>query len=220
MWKKSFFKACAATALFGVVHSAFASLVAKQGTRKMIGERYRNAFYRPFYLAQSAVTMVLLVIYIRKLPRRMLYDFRGAPAACFRLGQLGGLIWAVYAAYEVGLLDILGIRGIAQWLRGERSIAPEPEAQGPALTASGQLQTGGPFRLSRHPLNFAPLPILWLNPRLTTNLLAFNLVSSAYLVLGSWHETVRLRAAYGTVYQQYEQEGVPFYLPGKRQIAK
>ncbi len=213
MWK-SFLKTTAATLLFAVVHSALASTQAKQVTRKLLGDRYRNAFYRPLYLLQSGAAMLFLVVYIRRQPRRMLYDFRGLTAACFRLAQFGGFIWAVYAAAEVGFSEILGIRSVAQWLAGETLIAPEPEAQGPSLNSSGQLQTGGPFQLSRHPLNFAPLPILWLNPRLTANLLAFNLVSTVYLILGSWHEAVRLRAAYGNVYRQYEQENIPFYFPG------
>jgi protein-S-isoprenylcysteine O-methyltransferase Ste14 len=218
MWK-SFVKTCLATACYAAVHSAFASLLAKQQTANRLGQRQRNALYRPFYLAQSVVTMLPLVIFIRRQPRRMIYDLRGVPAFGFRLAQLGGIAWAVYSAHEVGMAEILGLRGLTQWRRGDPAIAPEPEAQGPSLDRSGQLRTGGPFQLSRHPLNFAPLLILWLNPRLTTNLLAFNLVSAVYLVLGSRHEAVRLRAAYGKVYGDYQQSGIPFYWPGRRKIA-
>ncbi len=71
----------------------------------------------------------------------------------------------------------------------------------------------GPFRLSRHPLNLAPLPILWFNPRVSTNLLAYNVVSTAYLLLGSMNEERRLEARYGQPYRDYQESSVPFYVP-------
>jgi protein-S-isoprenylcysteine O-methyltransferase Ste14 len=75
------------------------------------------------------------------------------------------------------------------------------------------MRVRGPFRLSRHPLNLAPLPIMWFNPRISTNLLAYNLVSTAYLVLGSVLEEHRLAAKYGEPYREYQASEVPFYLP-------
>jgi methanethiol S-methyltransferase len=57
------------------------------------------------------------------------------------------------------------------------------------------------------------LPILWLNPRMTTNLLAFNAAATIYLVIGSAHEEARLRNAYGANYIAYQQSEVPFYVP-------
>ena len=199
--------------IYGLVHSALASRKAKQTTQELIGIRYRNALYRPFYLLQSLLTMFLLVTYIRRQPGKTLYHACGLAAVPFRLGQLGGIIWATYGAYEVGLLEILGIRPLWQLLRCENSITPEPEAQGPALNDEDALRIKGPFRYSRHPLNLAPLIILWLNPRQTTNLVAYNTVSTIYLVLGSLHEESRLRAAYGEIYRQYQKGSVTFYLP-------
>ena len=90
---------------------------------------------------------------------------------------------------------------------------PEPEAQGPALDAEGRSHAAGPFAWSRHPLNFAPLPIFWLWPRMTTNLLAFNTAVTIYLVVGSLHEEARLREAFGDDYEAYLSSGVPFYVP-------
>jgi hypothetical protein len=92
-------------------------------------------------------------------------------------------------------------------------VPPEPEAQGPALDEEGRRHAAGPFAWSRHPLNFAPLPVFWLHPRMTTSLLAFNIAATAYLVVGSWHEEARLREAYGEAYSAYQRSGVPFYLP-------
>ena len=217
MWRKGFSKVCVATLIYAAIHSALASRKAKQAARTLIGPRYRNALYRPFYLLQSVVTIILLVVYICRQPNKTLYDIRGLSAIPFRLLQLGSIFWAVYAAYEVGMLEILGVRPLRQLLNGEPSIAPEPEAQGPALDPHNTLRVVGPFRFSRHPLNFVPLVVLWLNPKQTTNLAAYNTVSTIYLVIGSWHEELRLCAAYGDVYRQYAQGPVPFYIPRLRE---
>jgi protein-S-isoprenylcysteine O-methyltransferase Ste14 len=48
---------------------------------------------------------------------------------------------------------------------------------------------------------------------MTLKLAVFTLATSLYLVLGSIHEEIRLRAAYGNRYTIYQHSGVPFYLP-------
>jgi methanethiol S-methyltransferase len=143
-----------------------------------------------------------------------LYHLTGWRAWLLRLGQLLGVVYATYAAMQVGLARILGISGLAAWLKAQEVVPPTPEAQGPApAPGESRLKISGPFRLQRHPLNFAPLPIFWLNPLMNVRLLAYNLVMAAYLVLGSLHEEYRLLKAYGQEYQAYQNSGVPFYLP-------
>jgi methanethiol S-methyltransferase len=168
--------------------------------------------YRPFYLVQSGVTIAVLIAYTRRQPARVLYQYKGLAALPFRIIQAAGICWATAAAYQVGLLEILGVRPALGLLSCAGAIEPEPAAQGPAL-AGHQLRVRGPFRLTRHPLNVAPLPIMWFFPRMSTNLLAFNLVSTAYLVVGSVLEENRLLARYGDAYRDYQSSGVPFYVP-------
>lgn len=210
---KGFARTCIATLLYAAVHSLFASDWAKRRTASLGGVKIRNALYRPFYLAQSAATMVILVSYIRRQPSRVLFKLEGGPVAALRSLQAAGLCWAIAAAYEVRFTEILGIRPLAALLRRAPIIAPEPEAQGPSFDRR-DMRVYGPFRWSRHPLNLAPLLIFWFNPRMTTNLLAFNLVSTAYLVIGSVHEEIRLFNRYGQPYRAYQRSGVSFYLPG------
>jgi hypothetical protein len=211
-WFKGFLRTAAASALYAVVHSLLASGRAKQAATRAIGERNRNALYRPFYLVQSAATMLVLVAYIRRQPGKLIVNARGLASVPFRLVQGAGVWWAIVAAREVRFSEILGIRPFVSLLRGDEQIAPEPEAQGPAPEGN-ELRICGPFRLSRHPLNLAPLPILWFNPRLSTNLLAYNLVSLVYLVLGSLNEECRLETRYGQAYRDYQRSTVPFFFP-------
>ena len=119
---------------------------------------------------------------------------------------------------QVGLRRITGLENFLAWL-GDGPVPPEPEAQGPALDGEGLTHDAGPFAWSRHPLNFAPLPVFWLWPRMTTNLLAFNTAATLYLVVGSLHEEARLREALGGDYDAYLSSGVPFYVPAPARSA-
>jgi protein-S-isoprenylcysteine O-methyltransferase Ste14 len=205
-------KVMAATAAFGALHSALASRTAKRAAARLAGERNRNGLYRVGYIAQSAVTFAALAAYVRRQPSRELYRVAGPLAALLHAVQAGAVVYAALAARQVGLSRITGLESFRAWL-GDGPVPPEPEAQGPALDAEGRRRALGPFARSRHPLNFAPLPVFWLWPRMTTNLLAFNAAATAYLVVGSIHEEARLRAAFGEEYDAYRNSGVPFYLP-------
>src|SRR5205823_7273032 len=118
----------------------------------------------------------------RRQPGRELYHCRGPLGVLLRAGQVAALVHATAAARQVGIGRMLGLESFAAWRR-EHSVPPEPEAQGPALGEDGAMKETGPFAWSRHPLNFSPVPVFWLNPRMTSNLLAFNLAATAYLVV-------------------------------------
>ena len=209
---RSMFKVAAATAVFGVVHSLLASRPAKRAAARTFGERNRNGLYRVFYLGQSLVTFGMLAAYIRRQPSRELYRIEGPLAFLMHAIQAGALLYATSAAGQVGLRRITGLESLLAWF-GDGPVPPEPEAQGPALDDEGRSHAIGPFAWSRHPLNFAPLPILWLWPRMTTSLFAFNTAVTIYLVIGSLHEEARLRQAFGDDYDAYLNSGVPFYVP-------
>jgi hypothetical protein len=211
-------KVAAATAVFGLVHSLLASRSAKRAAATAFGERNRNGLYRVFYIAQSAATFGILVDYIRCQPSRELYEVKRPLALLMHAIQAGALVYATSAAGQVGFSRITGIESFLAWL-GDGPVSPEPEAQGPALDNEGERHAAGPFAWSRHPLNFAPLPVLWLWPRMTTSLLAFNTAATIYLVIGSLHEETRVREAFGDDYESYLRSGVPFYVPAPERSA-
>lgn len=202
----------AATALYGIFHSAVASLAAKRGAAAVFGSRNRNGLYRPFYILQSFVTFGLFARYAWNQPHRQLWQLHGPAAMVMHLGQLAAFAYATWAARQVGVRRITGLANFWRWIRGQ-DVEQEPEAQGPALDEEGLSNPIGPFALSRHPLNFVPVVIFWLWPRMNTNLLAYNIVMTAYLVLGSVHEEARLRAAYGAHYERYVARSTSFYVP-------
>ncbi|HUE95711.1 MAG TPA: hypothetical protein VMN39_03580 [Longimicrobiaceae bacterium] len=207
---KGALKILAATALFAVGHSLLASRSAKRAAGRLLGTEGRDALYRPFYLAQSVVMFGGLLWYLQRQPRRTLYRVPQPWATLMRVGQAGGIMYAAHAVHHVGVARLLGLPGVGAWLTGGTVPAPA-EAQGPAYVG-GAMKATGAFRWHRHPLNFAPLPVLWLFPHMTSRLAAMNLASTAYLVLGSMLEETRLRSAYGAAYERY-QTSVPFYAP-------
>lgn len=215
MWK-SMLKVAAATAAFGVVHSALASRAAKRAAVFTIGERNRNGLYRGIYNGQALVTFGLLAAYIRRQPGRELYRIEGPLAYLMHAIQAGAVVYVVGATNQIGLQRISGLESFLAWL-GDGPVPPAPEGQGPALDDEGLQRAAGPFAWSRHPLNFAPLPIFWLWPRMSTNLLVFNTAATIYMVLGSLHEETRLRQAYGDRYEAYIKSGIPFYVPSLSQ---
>jgi len=209
---KTLIKISLATGLFAVLHSLLASLAVKEAVARQVGDARRDGLYRLFYVVQALVSFTLLILYGLKQPRQVLYRLSGRLAWAARLGQLGGVAYAFYAAYHAGFWRMSGLANLWAWLSG-RPLPGGPVAQGPERDAQGRLHIAGPFRLSRHPLNLSPLPAFWLAPVMTTRRLAFNLVGTLYLVLGSIHEEQRLLRVYGAEYRAYQRSRVPFYWP-------
>lgn len=205
-------KAALATAAFAVVHSALASQPVKRAAGRRIGEERVNAGYRVFFVVQSLLGFAGLVAFAARLPRRTLYRVNGPAALLMRLGQLAGVLQLAAGLREIGFGRWSGLRNLGAWRSG-RPVPPGPMAQGPEMAEDGTLTSGGPFRWSRHPLNFAGIPIFWCTPHMTTRRLGFNLASTLYFILGSAHEEVRLRAGYGEAYLRYVGRKVPFFLP-------
>ena len=59
------------------------------------------------------------------------------------------------------------------------------------------------------------LPVLWATPHMTFRRLGFNLVATAYLAAGSFHEERRLARRYGEAYERYRRSA-PFFVPRPR----
>ena len=216
-WKTAA-KVGAATLAWAALHSLLASRCAKRTAARVLGERQRNGVYRVFFNTQAIATLGGLGWYVLRLPDEELYSVRGPASGLMRLGQVAALGYMGWAAWEVGLGGMSGFSSLAALLRGEPVVPPEPEAQGPALDEDGQLRVAGPFRWSRHPLNFAPVPLLWLNPTMTARLAGFSTVATVYFIVGSLHEESLNRERYCDVYEAYQESGCPFFLPARPSV--
>jgi protein-S-isoprenylcysteine O-methyltransferase Ste14 len=179
----------------------------------LVGERRRNALYRPLYNAVALLTASALVLYLVRLPDRELYRVRGPLSKLMLMAQLACVFCLLSSVRQIGFVEFTGLANLAKLLSREKEIGAEPEGQGPAPGGDGRIRATGPFRYSRHPLNFWMMPLLWLMPRMTLNLAVFNTTATLYLVAGSYHEEARLRKVYAEAYAEYESSGVGFLVP-------
>ena len=212
MWQ-GIFRTAAATLAYGLVHSVLAGDSTKRRVRAAVGDRNFDGLYRGFYMAQSTLGLVALAAYVGRQPNRELYRARGPAAAALRAGQLAGLAYMGWAQWHIGPLRFSGLDSLAAYLAGAPEIPPAAVGQGPSARADGSMHVAGPFRQSRHPLNLACPVVLWLNPRMTTNLATFNAICTAHFFFGSAREEIHLRNAHGAAYRAYQRSGVPYYLP-------
>jgi len=211
MWR-GMFNVAAASALYCLLHSALANDWTKEQAVRHFGQRAADAWYRPIFNAQAVIFLLALAAFIRRQPGRDVYHATGVLALLLRLGQAAGVALLAWAVLSVGLDHLTGKEGVTAWWQGAADVPRMPDGQEPSPAADGSMRTDGPLKHSRHPMNWALLPLFWLNPRMTTRLLAFNLVLTAYVFLGSLHAEVHTARFYGAAYHDYQQH-VPFFAP-------
>ncbi len=204
---KTVLKAALATGLWCALHSLLASSGTKRKVRQALGETAYRRVYRPLYNLQSAGTLVLLGSYLRTLPDRPVFEADESAANVIRVGQAAAFSGFLWAAHSARFTRLSGAANLAA------SHPQDQEGQGPSLDLDGVLQTGGAFRYSRHAVNAAAVPLLWLFPRIGLKHAVFSTVSTLYLWLGSFHEEQRQQKHYGETYRRYQNSGVSFFFP-------
>lgn len=109
---------------------------------------------------------------------------------------VGGVIWG---AISLRGFDTLGLRPIQHRSRVETPSAPT-------------LVVRGPYRWSRHPLYFFVLLMMWSHPDLTLDRALFNVLWTAWIVVGTVLEERDLVVEFGDRYIEY-QRNVPMLIP-------
>jgi protein-S-isoprenylcysteine O-methyltransferase Ste14 len=208
----SVFKVSLASVLFGVVHSALASMAAKQLATRLFGERTANGLYRLFFGLQSLILLNIYNYYVFHLPDRPFYSISGLAGRLIRAAWLANGAFIGLYLLHAGVVRMLGLNDLAALVTGE-PVVPRVEAQGPAPTSEGKLSIAGMFTWTRHPINFMGLPALWLRPTMTVNRLVSCIWLTIYLIIGSMREESRRRSVYGQAYEEYRWSGVPFMVP-------
>lgn len=196
--------------LYGL-HTLFAWQRTKALARRLLGRRYDDGLYRFFYSGQSFASAFAGLIWFLRQPDREIYRLRWPWSLLGRAVQLGGVAVLLDVVRVVGPLRMLGVRQAIAALLGREPPAT-PVAQGPPLRADGAVDARGLFRHIRHPDNLPAVLIFFGFPRMTWNRLALAATTLAYAVVGSLHEDVRLRRAYGAAFRRYER-ATPLLVP-------
>ena len=203
------------SALYFAVHSATASLRAKDAAANLVGERNRNGWFRLIYSIFALGSLGALFFAARALPDHKWYRAKGVGLVFTTTLQLLGAAMALDAVRRVRANRLLGGENALSWLDGKDEPMP-PEGQTPRaneLSSHRDLKGDGVFALSRNALNFAVIPIFCAWPRMTRNYATFCAVMTAYCALGSWLTERRMSARYGDDWQNYKKSGVPFLIP-------
>jgi protein-S-isoprenylcysteine O-methyltransferase Ste14 len=178
-------------ALFGVFalhHSVFA----RPAVKRWVADRTSPALERPLYVWIASLLLALTCAVWQPLPGA-LYRQTGLWVWLHAGIQAAGLLLVVHTARSLGMLELAGVRSPRE---------------------SASLQTGGAYRLIRHPLYLGWVLMTCGAGHMTTNRLVFAVVSCAYLVAATPVEERALRAAHGEAYRAYEGRVRWRILPG------
>jgi methanethiol S-methyltransferase len=182
--------------LFFVQHSG----MIRPSFRVRLSTYVRRQWHPAIYAIASGVALALVVVLWQSTATFVLRPNELVRWVCraYALGAVGFFAWGIRA---LKAFDPLGTAPIRAALKGT------PYHPLPFVIA-------GPYRWVRHPLYFSVLVLIWSNPDLTTDRLLFNVLWTAWIVVGTYLEERDLVREFGDSYRVY-QRCVPMLLPGR-----
>jgi protein-S-isoprenylcysteine O-methyltransferase Ste14 len=177
------------------------SVMLRRPFRARVG-RVLESHYQPALYSIASGTFLLLLLVLWQRTPLMLLSVEGAPRWILRglfLATGPAFLWSIRA---LGGFDTFGLEPIRAHLRGT-----EPRTMPLAIR--------GPYRWVRHPLYSLFIVMIWTFPDLTADRLLFNVLFTAWIVLGSALEERDLAREFGDPYRTYQSQ-VPMLLPWRR----
>lgn len=191
--------------LWALLHSITAARRFKRWVQRRVGERAFRGFYRLSYNTLSVFTFLpLFYLLATRIPFISLWRLPAPFSFFFFAAQLVGLVGLVISLLQTDIWRFAGVRQALHYVAG----ADDPDPP-------GTLVQSGTYRLMRHPLYFFSMLLIWFTPLMTLNSLVFNLLATAYFLVGAVHEERRLLAEFGDRYRRYREQ-VPAFLPWPR----
>jgi protein-S-isoprenylcysteine O-methyltransferase Ste14 len=182
--------------IYGLVHSWLASLGFKAWVQHWLGER-GSRIYRLAYNLFAVVSLLPVLVLPALLPDQPLYAIP-FPWLLISLALQGlAVVALLLGLLQTGLWSFLGLS----------------QLNGGSPSGPSKLVVRGLYRWVRHPLYSAGLVFIWLTPLMTTNLLAFNLGATIYLIVGALFEERKLLREFGEEYANYRAR-TPMLVPG------
>jgi protein-S-isoprenylcysteine O-methyltransferase Ste14 len=194
----SFWLILLAVLCYGLLHSLFASVKAKQLSRRVFGSK-ADQWYRITYNLIAVITLLPILVLPTFLIDKELYRIPFPWVGLTLSIQALAVIALVFGLRQTGTTSFAGLRQI---------LLPED-------TSPPKMVTDGLYHYVRHPLYTSGLVIIWLAPVMTCNLLALNLGLTGYILVGAYFEERKLLAEFGEAYAAYRQR-TPMLVPGLR----
>jgi protein-S-isoprenylcysteine O-methyltransferase Ste14 len=191
--------------LWALLHSLTAARPLKRWVQRRAGKRAFRGFYRLSYNILSVLTILpLLYLLATRIPFVLLWRLPAPFSVFFLAVQMVGLVGLVVSLLQTDVWRFAGVRQALRFIAGAED--PDPP---------GALVQSGAYRLVRHPLYFFSMLFIWFVPLMTLNSLIFNLLATAYFLVGALHEERRLLSEFGERYRRYREQ-VPAFLPWPR----
>lgn len=173
----------------GMVRKAFRARMAV-----FISPRYQGATYS---IASGVVLIIVVVLWQRS--EIQLLRLEGLPLWMARGCSLLAVLIFAWSIHALGSFDLFGLRSIKSHVRGQ---SDKPFA----------FVVRGPYRWVRHPLYLCVLVLIWASPEFTADRLLFNVLWTAWIVVGTILEETDLLDDFGDVYRDYQRK-VPMLIP-------
>ncbi len=184
-----------AVILYGGVHSFLASNKLKNMVSTHFGKE-ASRYYRLFYNLIALISILPILALTVALPDRVLYILRGPWIYIFLTFQMVAILGLAVGLWQTDIWHFIGIRQLSKTI--EENAQPFVE--------------GGLYRWVRHPLYTAGLMFIWFTPRMSVNLLAFNIIITIYIYIGASFEEKKLVQEFGEAYLKYRQR-TPMLIP-------
>ncbi len=177
---------------FSLIHSIGSTDTVKEKVR-----RYWPRFFAWYRLAYNLVSLFLLVLwYFLPKPQGYLYQLASPFSLVFYAVQLACVIGFLLALSDFSGGEFLGVRQVIRFLK-ERKVPQRDE--------NYDLNTGGMYRICRHPLYFFSIGFFLFIPEMSVSSALITLWLIFYFYIGSVFEEKRLIKIFGKEYMEYRR---------------
>jgi protein-S-isoprenylcysteine O-methyltransferase Ste14 len=180
--------------VFFVQHSG----MIRRGVRKRLAKRIPSTYHPALFSIASGACLFALVLAWQP-TTNFLFRLQGPArwlSVAIALLAVAGFTWGVHS---LGGFDTFGTLPLKAALRG-------------TTVPSSTFVVRGPYRYVRHPLYLFMLLLIWSTPRFSTDQLLFNMLWTAWIIVGTKLEERDLLADFGQTYRLY-QASVPMLIP-------
>jgi protein-S-isoprenylcysteine O-methyltransferase Ste14 len=164
--------------------------------RRFIKDRMNPYLHRPFYVLTSGIALWCVLLFWKPFGTII---YSNVATILLNIIFYISLALIIASTIALGHFQMFGLyQGYAAWRK-----MPLP---------SGQLEVDGIYGIVRHPITSLLLVALWSHSTLTQDRLLFNVLFSAYSLLGTVFEERSLIKEFGKDYLEYRRN-VPGFFP-------
>ena len=180
--------------VFFIQHSGMIRHSFQQWTARFMDEKYNGAL---FTIVSSVALLAVVLLWQES--SYTLGSAQGAFRWVLRVAFVTSFVGFNWGIRCLGSFDTFGVRSIRRSLRGHNTKPPV-------------FMVAGPYRWVRHPLYLFVIIMIWSSPNLTLDRLLFNVLWTAWIVIGAVLEERDLVDQFGDDYRSYQKD-VPMLIP-------